>query len=154
MAKPCHTCYQVQADFTDMDPDKIKADFWTERGITDRIQDGYIGINPTCLARGTLRQQQSYSNKGVDRIRFSTLEEGQITFGLDKAEALVKSLREAAKKQFIKGARPAFFLRKMTMSEFLDHKNFKNYKDDPTVKRVFKKYHLMDLLRKEGFQTS
>ena len=142
MAKPRHTAYQVQANFDGIDMSQYLV-----------AHEGPVGLDPSCITGGRLKMADRW-RRTRDHIIFATAEDGHITFGYDKAEALLKECRKCAKEQFKKGGRPAFFLRKLTMSDFMAHKGFKNYKNDATVKSVFKKYQLMDLLSEKGFQMS
>ena len=128
MAKPQHPAYQVQANF---DSDVIK------------------GIDIECIAAGKLKRL----NWRKTSMHFNTLENSYVSFGYAGAEALLKQCRSEAKSQFKKGERPTFFLRKLTMSEFMAHKEFKKYRSsNPTVQKIFKKYLLLDNLRDSGFQ--
>ncbi len=147
MAKPEHTAYQVQADFRG------------RKGIPPVYEEpvnyaGPVAIAGSCILAGNLRAIQSYRRKKDSQLAFSMPESGHISFGYRKAEDLLKIARKAAKEDFNKGERPSFFLRKLTMSEFMAHKEFKNYKHHSIVKQIFKKYLVMDLLREKGYQMS
>ncbi len=127
MAKPEHTAYQVQADFDSV----IK------------------GIDVECISSGKLKQM----NWRKTSMHFNHPANAYVSFGYAGADALLKQCRAAARQEFKKGERPTFFLRKMTMSEFMAHKEFKKYRSsNPTVQKVFKKYLLLDNLRDSGFQ--
>ena len=147
MAKPEHTAYQVQADFRG-------------RKGTPPVYDepvdynGPVAISDSCIKSGKLRAIQSYRRKKDAQLAFSMPESGNVIFGYDKASALLRIARKAAKQDFSKGERPSFFLRKLTMSEFMAHEQFKNHKGSETVKALYKKYLLMDLLSEKGFQMS
>lgn len=142
MAKPEHTAYQLMADFGD---NTVEA--WTGKGV--EAHTGPVAIAESCIKAGNAR-----STYFATRLAFAMPADGHITFGLSKAETLLKIARVAAKDDFSKGVRPSFFLRKLTMSEFIAHKNFKNYKGDPLIKTLYKKYLLMDLLSEKGYQMS
>ena len=147
MAKPEHTAYQVQADFRG-------------RAGTPPVYDepinytGPVAIADSCVKGGKLRAIQSYRRKKDARLAFSTPENGYLSFGYVSAENLLKVARGAAKEDFNKGERPSLYLRKLTMSEFMNHKQFKNHKGNPTIKSLYKKYLLMDLLSEKGYQMS
>lgn len=147
MAKPEHTAYQVQADFRG------------RKGIPPVYDEpinytGPVAIADSCIKGGSFRAIQSYRRKKDVQLAFSMPESGHVTFGYSKAEDLLKKARKAAKLDFNKGERPSFFLRKLTMSEFIAHKQFKNYKGNAMIKTLYKKYLLMDLLSEKGFQMS
>ncbi len=147
MAKPEHTAYQVQADFRG------------RKGIPPVYDEpvdyaGPVAISDSCIKANGLRAIQSYRRKKDAQLAFSMPDSGHITFGYKKAEDLLKIARRAAKEDFSKGERPSFFLRKLTMSEFIAHKQFKNYKGSALIKTLYKKYLLMDLLSEKGYQTS
>jgi len=141
MAKPQHTAYQVLADF---------GKTITIDGETTRT--GHVGIDPTFIRDGNLKK--ALSSKLFSLIKFREPEDAHVTFGFKNAESLLRQCRAESKKQFKKGERPAFFIQKLTMSEFMAHSQFSKYKNDPTVKLIFKKYLLMDLLSEKGWQTS
>ena len=138
MAKPEHTAYQIQADFSNV----------------SHSHEGIVGIDPSCINNKTHLKAVGRFGRSQFDITCCALEDAVIHFGSADASVLMERLREHAKTQFKKGVRPTFFLRKLTMSEFLEHKNFKDYKDNATVKRIFKKYLLLDLIREEGYQMS
>lgn len=143
MAKPQHTAYQVLADF---------GKTITIDGETTRT--GHVGIDPTFIRDGNLKKAMAHKFGRGNNIKFREPEDAHVTFGFKNAESLLRQCRKESKKQFKKGERPAFFIRKLTMSEFMAHSQFKNYKNDPTVKLIFKKYLLMDLLSEKGWQMS
>ena len=130
MAKPEHTAYQIQVVFSNTDSQEI------------------LAIDDDCINSGKLRPALvSYKKAKSDRIQISTAKLGHISFGYSNADTLLKQVRMAAKEEFSKGERPSFFLRKLTMSEFMTHENFKNYKNNSLIKILYKKYLLMDLLK-------
>ena len=133
MAKPEHTAYMVMADFDNI-----------EKGEHIVNHDGPVGLDPTCITSGMLKRSLGRNRYN---LYFNTPENSHITFGYDKAEALLKQCRSTAKQQFKKGQRPTFFLRKMTMSEFMSHKEFEVYSSSTTIRKIFKKYLLLDLLK-------
>jgi len=136
MAKPEHTAYMVMADFTHLNTDEYIV-----------THTSPVGLDPSCLAQGSLKRARVFG-KSNDVLHFNTPEDAWISFGFENADKLLQECRKAAKTQFKKGARPTFFLRKMTMSEFMAHKEFKKYKaHNEIVRKVFKKYLLLDLLK-------
>lgn len=138
MAKPQHTAYQLQGDFTNV----------------EHSHTGPVGLDVDCISGGNLKEAPAW-RKGNVALVFVAPEDAHIAFGYDKADHLLNQCRKAAKLQFKKGARPTFFLRKLTMSEFMAHKEFKKHKSaNPVVRSVFKKYLLIDQLRDGGYQTS
>ena len=145
MAKPQHTAYQLQADFTNMNTD--------ENTVT---HTGPVALDTDCVSNGVIKASASWRfTKQAKAMVFIAPEDGYVSFGYDKAEKLLKECRKIGKEQFKKGQRPTFFLRKLTMSEFMDHKEFKKHKSaNPIVRSVFKKYLLIDQLRDGGYQTS
>lgn len=147
MAKPNHTAYQLQADFSGVD-------IMVQTGKYTTSEDGVSAIHPGCLQGGAFKRSKNQWSAPDRAIHFSTPEQGYVTFGFDKAEKLLNSARGYAKTQFKKGERPAFFLRKLTMSEFMAHSQFVNYSNDLLVKTLYKKYLLLDLLREKGYQMS
>ena len=148
MAKPEHTAYQVFADFSALNK------------IAPVSHPEPVALSPKSIhwdrgfAKLGARQRLPAIRYGSEPFNFVSAEEGFVSFGLNEAEELIKQCREVAKTEFEKGTRPAFFLRKLSMSEFIAHKNFAAYKDHSIVGRVFKKYLLMDLLREKGYQMS
>lgn len=144
MAKPQNTAYQVQGDFTALN---------TDDNVIAISHTGPVGLDPLCVADGKLKLGRRNGMLQERLLAFVAPEKAYISFGYSNAEALLKQCRSTAKQQFKKGERPTFFLRKMTMSEFMAHKEFKKYRSsNPTVQKIFKKYLLLDNLRDSGFQ--
>ena len=142
MAKPQHTAYQIQADFNGKESFvKMK----TAEGIESF--SGPVAINTSCVRAGKIRQVANRRQDQKHRLSFTTPEYGYIQFGYSKAEKMLEDVRKIAKMQFTKGERPSFFLRKITMSDFMNHAQFVNYKDNSEIKSLYKKYLLMDLLK-------
>ena len=138
MAKPQNTAYQVQGDFTALN---------TDDNVIAISHTGPVGLDPLCVADGKLKLGRRNGMLQERLLAFVAPEKAYISFGYSNAEALLKQCREQSKRQFKKGARPTFFLRKMTMSEFMSHPEFERYKNSKNVQQVFKKYLLLDLLK-------
>ena len=137
MAKPEHTAYQLQADFGDKNSPVMD--------ISEHV--GPLAINTSCVKNGVIQTVPSYRNDQKNRLVFATPEHGYVHFGYEKADKMLIAAREIAKSQFTKGTRPSFFLRKLTMSEFMAHDEFSNYKGTDQVRRLYKKYLLLDLMK-------
>jgi hypothetical protein len=143
MAKPEHTAYQVLADFS-----KLNTDDYI---VTHTVP---VGLDTSCIQGpgGNIKVQNRFGKQNHD-MSFTAPEDAFVSFGFTHADNLLQQARHFAKKQFKKGHRPTFFLRKMTMSEFMAHKEFKKYRtSNATVQNVFKKYLLLEDLRDGGFQ--
>ena len=136
MAQPENTAYQIQACF--------QAPITLDGTLIH--PESIVGISPNCIRQGTLRSGMTYRRQ-QGLIKFTAVEDGYVSWGFNKANKLLTTTRKEAKSQFKKGVRPTFFLRKLTMSEFMSHSQFSVYKDTPVVKALYKKYLLMDLLK-------
>jgi hypothetical protein len=144
MAKPCHTAYQVMADFS-------KAQHENDFLVTS---DEPVALDVSCIegSGGRLKNTRRFG-KANRSIYFSYPSEGYVSFGYDNAMRLLEEVRKQAKFDFKKGARPSFYLRKLTMSEFMVHPEFKKYAhSNVTVQKVFKRYMLLHELSQAGFQ--
>lgn len=142
MAKPEHTAYQIQADFSDKES-FVK--IMTEDGMA--VFTGPVALNTSCIQAGKIKSAANPRKNKTKRIIFAKSEYGYVNFGYSKADAMLDSVRKIAKIQFTKGERPSFFLRKLTMSEFMTHEQFQSYKGSELIKSLYKKYLLMDLLK-------
>ena len=142
MAKPEHTAYMVMGDFTHLN---------TEEYIVTHTAP--VGLDPNCVSAGVLKAVRQFVRSNRSKLTFNHPDESHVSFGFDSATRLLEECRQESKQQFKKGARPTFFLRRMTMSEFMAHSEFKKYRtSNKTVQKVFKKYLLLTDLRDSGFQ--
>lgn len=138
MAKPENTAYQIMADFEKCDKSKYI-----------HATDGPVALDPSCVSMGQAGRWRTANTATLKAtlLRFDYPQKGHITFGYKNAEKLLSKVRAAAKKQFKKKDRPSFYLRKMTMSEFIAHPEFERYKKNTIVQGLFKKYLLLDLMK-------
>jgi len=150
MAKPEHTAYQILADFGEIES---PVTFKGEGGTVETLV-GPAGLNTDCIqfrqAQPALKAAPSFMRTGGHPITLTFPSEGFLCFGYSKANNLLEQCRKQAKSQYKKGERPTFFMRKMTMSDFMSHKEFKTYKDNSTVKSLYKKYLLLNQIHATG----
>lgn len=157
MAKPEHTAYQILADFGEIES---PVTFKGEGGTVETLV-GPAGLNTDCIqfrqAQPALKAAPSFADItgtamriGGHPIVLTFPSEGFLCFGYAKANTLLEQCRKQAKTQYKKGERPTFFMRKMTMSDFMSHKGFKQYKDHSTVKSLYKKYLLLNQIHATG----
>ena len=144
MAKPEHTPYQVIADFSAAE----KCDFALANiDITD--ENKHLALSPECMKGELVRIRTEHWRKiQANPMIFELPENGHVTFGFDSAFALLEQARKLAKKHFKKGQRPSFYLRKLTMSEFMVHKEFqKHMKSNKTIQKVYKDFLLFEHMK-------
>lgn len=143
MAKPENTAYQIMADFSNTVDDVFIVK--TDDDIVALHPSSIMGFDGDSLRVNNL-------DKKARILHFDYPDKGAITFGFYKAMKLLNQCRKRAKIDFKKGQRPAFYLRKLTMSEFMAHPDFDKYaKLNTKIRQVFKRYMLLAQLRDTGF---